>query len=314
MLSERFAANTQLLNRLEGDLSCGRFPHAVMLTGESGSGKKYLARLLAAALVCSQSDKPCGACRDCKKAFADSHPDIQYFGGAGSSFKKEDIERLREQVYLSPNEAENKVFVLDGVRDLTSNAANSLLKVLEEPPENTYLILISNNRRDVLPTVLSRVVEFNLTLPTPEQAAPYVEKLAGVDRTAALEAAQRFGGNIGRAVQMLTSPQEGEIAGFIDGVLGLQAKRDVFGLTVLLLTQVKTERRQLKQLLARLYEQYSRIVASRAQGARFGGVQYDIPLSAALSSCEAVRKANEYLSSNAPAQTVLVWLAAELKI
>lgn len=318
MLCEQFAANAQLLRRLEGDLSCGRLPHAVLLTGEAGSGKTRLAGLLAEGLVCSAQDKPCGTCRDCKKAQAGAHPDIRIYGSRQrlASFKKEDIERLREELYLSPSEAEHQVFILDDVRDLTLSASNSLLKALEEPPENTYLILTADSRRELLPTVLSRVVEFPLALPSPAEAAPFVSGLAQTDLQTALQAAERFAGNIGRAAAFLSAPEERETAALIDRILDSQKKRDVFSLTQILLSLGKSERKKIIELLGRLYEQYCRIAAAKTGSTRFGvGADGDgIPLSGLLNCCDAVRKAEDYLTANAPASTVLVWLAAELKL
>jgi hypothetical protein len=149
-----------------------RFPHAVLLEGERGSGTDRLAAVLARAAVCLAGDgRPCGVCAGCVKALAGSHPDILTLDGDGNprAFPVDAIRRIRADAYVRPNEAPRKVFVLLGVQNMSEISQNALLKILEEPPDNVLFVLTTVSAAALLPTVRSRVQLFSAaggSLPT----------------------------------------------------------------------------------------------------------------------------------------------------
>ena len=97
MLSAHFAGNNTVITRLEHLVASGRISHAILLAGESGTGKSTLAKLLAQAAVCKSDNKPCGVCTACKKVMAGSHPDIRIFNDTGP-FKKKELDRSIENI------------------------------------------------------------------------------------------------------------------------------------------------------------------------------------------------------------------------
>lgn len=154
--------NTQLFDILNSS----RPPHAVMLTGADDKTRKKEALNAAAAFVCESADnKPCGKCAACKKAKAGSHPDILTVvpTGKGGNYKKEDITTaISDNLYVAPNEAERKVYVLYDADKLTAIIQNTLLKSIEEPPGFAGFIFTCRSKESILETVRSRVTEVRL--------------------------------------------------------------------------------------------------------------------------------------------------------
>lgn len=180
----------------------GRLPHALLLEGESGCGKKTFARLVAAAAVCSGAEKPCGVCRHCLKAKEGIHPDIRLVDG-GVSAKNMNVDAVREiraSASVRPNEAERKVYILADAQNMTVQAQNALLKVLEEPPKGVIFILTCDNHSRLLETIVSRVTMQRLENPPPSDCAAALTALApGHTEQEYRLAAEVFDGNIGKA-------------------------------------------------------------------------------------------------------------------
>lgn len=156
-MQPRFCYNKRAQETLAAFVNGGRFPHALLLEGPEGSGRRTFAREIAAALFCRGEHKPCGSCSQCRKVLERNHPDVEYYGGDGSrrSFHIDTIRQLRQNAWLLPGEAPCRVCVLCGAENMTDQAQNALLKILEEPPEHTVFILTAENRAMLLPTILS---------------------------------------------------------------------------------------------------------------------------------------------------------------
>lgn len=151
---------------LAAHLRGGRLPHAMLIEGPSGSGTESFAREAARGVVCSADlpGRPCGICRDCIKAEKEIHPDILLYGGEGGarSFHIDTVRQIRQQAYIRPNEAAAKALILKDVQDMSVQAQNALLKIIEEPPPNVTFLLTCENKAALLETILSRVTVFSL--------------------------------------------------------------------------------------------------------------------------------------------------------
>lgn len=140
-------------------------PHAILITGEEGIGKKTAAKYLALSVLCERKGEgPCFSCAHCRKIMGDIHPDvISLFPDSTGFYKIADIRELRNTISVRPNESEYKFYIIDKAEAMNKNAANSLLKQMEEPPEGVVFILLSDNEKALLPTVLSRTIRFRLS-------------------------------------------------------------------------------------------------------------------------------------------------------
>lgn len=148
----------QAKRMLERPLSSGRLAHAYLFRGPDGVGKKLAASLTAARLNCAGPDRggACGACASCRKWLSGNHPDIVVVSPENGSIKIDRIRELCRSLSYPPYESGLRVVIIEDVQAMTQEAANSLLKTLEEPPEQNLLILTAEPSRELLPTIISR--------------------------------------------------------------------------------------------------------------------------------------------------------------
>ena len=170
----------EIRQQIRGAFQRGRVPHAMIL---EGSGAEFLAKWISAAAVCTNSkEAPCGICMGCRKAFDEIHPDIHVARGAGRarSFHVEEIRFIRSDVFKRPNEAPRKVYLLHRAQDMSREAQNALLKILEEPPQDLLFLLTCDHAKSLLPTVCSRAQIFSLPqeqIPAEQAAAEQAEQM-----------------------------------------------------------------------------------------------------------------------------------------
>lgn len=160
--------------------SQGRLPHALLLEGRSGIGELEFASLLAQRLVCSEAAEgvdPCGHCKQCELVGAGFHPDIRTCRPEDSRFIKVDqVRALGEFAIASPQVARRKVIIVDSADQLNINAANALLKTLEEPNADVTLIMLLEAGKPLLPTLRSRCQSLNLPTPDLEVATQWLQQ------------------------------------------------------------------------------------------------------------------------------------------
>ncbi len=147
---------------LTNAIRSGRIHHAFLFTGARGVGKTSAARILAKALNCEEglSDQPCGACSSCTEITAGQGLDVLEIDGA-SNTGVDDIRELRENIRYLPSRSRFKIFIIDEVHMLSTNAFNALLKTLEEPPEHAKFIFATTEPHKIPITILSRCQRFD---------------------------------------------------------------------------------------------------------------------------------------------------------
>jgi DNA polymerase-3 subunit delta' len=182
-----------------------RLSHAFLFKGAMGVGKKTLARAFAAALNCQNpaGHEPCGLCPSCLKFQAGSHPDFLVIEPDGAAIKINQVRELKKALAFPPFEAKLRVVLLCDIHTMRREAANSLLKTLEEPPGQTMLILTADEAGVILPTILSRcqTVPF---FPLPQaEVAKILTRESGLEPESAATLAAMAEGSLGRARLLL---------------------------------------------------------------------------------------------------------------
>lgn len=191
-----------------GDKKGGTLSHAYLIVSEDKLFLESYLKIFAKALVCKE-DEPCNNCRACLLIDKKSYTDVEFFGN-GKKIVVSDVDLLIEKSYFKPLEGDIKVFVLSDVSGMTVQAQNKLLKTLEEPPKNTYLILGTTSVYQLLPTLLSRCKRLDVKPYSEEELYEYIKKDKGESEK--LKSAVRLsGGNLGEAL-MRFETGEGALA------------------------------------------------------------------------------------------------------
>ncbi|MGE5557682.1 MAG: hypothetical protein ACM3WV_03630 [Bacillota bacterium] len=152
-------------NNIKG-IDGGKYPgHAFIIAGGSGENRREAARRLAREALCRAELKrrPCGLCRACVLAMAGNHPDLIEIEPQGQSVKIQQVREMRRRIALRALE-DSRAVVINEAGNLTEEAANALLTVLEEPPPGTVFFLTAPKAEDLLPTIISRCVQIKLGL------------------------------------------------------------------------------------------------------------------------------------------------------
>lgn len=137
----------------------GKIPHAIVIESKNRDIALEAARFLSMYVVCTEENKPCCACAQCRKAGSKAHADISYAypEKKSKSYSIEQMRSIAKDAYIRPNEAQAKVYVFEEADNrLTAIAQNAFLKLLEEPPQNVYFILLCESAQKLLVTILSR--------------------------------------------------------------------------------------------------------------------------------------------------------------
>ncbi len=200
---------------LQRALTTGRLPHALLLTGPAQVGKAHLAREFAAALNCQSaglaSSQPCGHCRACTLTAQGLHPDLALVAPEGehartARIKIDQVRGLQRALALTPVEGRWRIAILSDFEMATEEAANALLKTLEEPPAHAILLLTSVDAGLLLPTIVSRCQVLALRMVAQAEIARALQERLGLPAERADALARLAGGRVGWALRAAQEP------------------------------------------------------------------------------------------------------------
>lgn len=162
---------------LQGQIDAGRLHHAIFITSANGMGKLALAQQLAQTLLCKEPVgwEPCQTCHACQLFTTSVHPDYQLVSSeAGKVIPVDRIRSISKQLNERSQLSGNKVVIIEHAESFNMASANALLKTLEEPTEGSYLILLAENKSQVLPTINSRCQKLHISAPTEQQTLDWL--------------------------------------------------------------------------------------------------------------------------------------------
>ena len=219
LMFDQLAGNARVKEVLKRMLESGRLPGALLFAGEEGVGKRLFALEVARALNCRtpRNNEACGECPACKRTgkinyperddtdewnqiIWTDHPDVGVIVAPKRVLRVEQMRQIEKEANFRPFEGKARVFLIDEADKLNDASANALLKVLEEPPRTSHLILITARPAMLLPTILSRCQMIRFAPLSPDEIETHLTKNKLVDTKTARIRARAAGGSMGRAL------------------------------------------------------------------------------------------------------------------
>ena len=315
MAFETLLGNDRLKKNLAESLARGHISHFYLISGPEGSGKHTLAKLLAEAILCEGSRKPCGGCVHCRKMASGNHPDfITVEDPEHKNVAVKIVREIRDDMFIRPNEAEHKIYLFP--QELGLEGQNALLKILEEPPSYGVFILLTDNPDKLLPTVRSRCTELKMQA----LEGKTIRNQLRLDFPNAQEediqaAIYRSGSFLGQARKILEDGDQLPVQTeqFVESF----CKKDFLLLTQLLVPMEKWKRDVLAEILQSWLEILESALTSRTGLESVSALGKQIAQQRTAGDIRqailALKKAREYTLSNVSPAAVCGWLIWALR-
>jgi DNA polymerase-3 subunit delta' len=218
---------TRIIRLLRRALAQDFLPHACLCSGVGGVGKKTTALTLAKVVNCQGgvSGDCCNQCISCRKAASGNHPDINLIERQGPFIKIEQIRALKHRLRFKPLEGRYRVTVIHNSQHLKAEAANALLKVLEEPPANNVIILTATETRALLPTIVSRCLHLPFQPLATVEISAHLCKTHSISPESATLIARLAGGSLCRAMALLDEKKLGRRNWILETVAEIHRSR-----------------------------------------------------------------------------------------
>jgi DNA polymerase III delta' subunit len=164
MAFDEVLGNSRTKKILKKSLQRDRIPNSLLFFGPEGVGKRDTALVLSKAMNClNNTDDACGVCASCRAIENGNFPDVMVISPEKNVLKIEQMRAMKQTAYLKPMVGRKRIFIIDQAEKMNEEAANSVLKILEEPPAFTHIILITHNPYLILPTIRSRCQDLSFS-------------------------------------------------------------------------------------------------------------------------------------------------------
>ena len=204
----------QIIAHLQNAIEEDKVSHAYIFNGPEASGKMMLAEAFAMALQCEgEGKRPCLECRSCRQAADHNQPDIIYVSHEKpNTIGVDDIRtQINNDIDIKPYSSRYKVYIVDEAQKMNQQAQNALLKTIEEPPAYAIILLLTTNADSFLQTILSRCITLNLKAVKEDKIKEYLMKHYQIPDYQADICAAFSQGNVGKAIQLASSEDFGEL-------------------------------------------------------------------------------------------------------
>ena len=204
----------QIIAHLQNAIEEDKVSHAYIFNGPEASGKMMLAEAFAMALQCEgEGKRPCLECRSCRQAADHNQPDIIYVSHEKpNTIGVDDIRtQINNDIDIKPYSSRYKVYIVDEAQKMNQQAQNALLKTIEEPPAYVIILLLTTNADSFLQTILSRCITLNLKAVKEDKIKEYLMKHYQIPDYQADICAAFSQGNVGKAIQLASSEEFGEL-------------------------------------------------------------------------------------------------------
>lgn len=225
MAFEDLIGNEKIKSLLENSIQTNNILHSYLFVGIDGIGKSLFAKEFAHMILCSsEKTKPCKTCKSCLEFQGESHPDfLQIEPEDGKTIKIEQIRYLQEKIAEKPVTSNKKVYIIQESDKMTREAANGLLKTLEEPPTYATLILITANESRLLATIKSRCTKIAFQSLSEQEIKTYLKSQSEkIEMTSNM--IRQCQGSIGRAIKI---GEEQESYSQIENIIDNLKKEDI---------------------------------------------------------------------------------------
>ncbi len=228
-------ANNTARDSFLNSYKSGRMPHAIIIEGESGSGKTEFAKFIAKTVFCESENKPCGVCKSCNLAEVGTHLDLHIVTPEETkkNIKVDQIRDLIFRAYQKPGVSNTNLFIIDRAETLNASAQNAILKVLEEPPTSSIFIFLTTSITNLLPTVISRCIVYSLNIPTANETAELLKTKNLCDSETAYQVAKEAGGNVKTALLLLEKGKSDGITALAEEYFNAILKRNLYSLLLI---------------------------------------------------------------------------------
>ena len=314
------------LSILEKALDTGRVHHAYLFTGLEGVGKFRTAHTFASIVNCLERtegafEDACGQCSSCRRTAERQHPDVLFIEPVKDRIKIAQIREVQQASTKAPYEARFRFVLIDDAHTMTEQAANALLKTLEEPSARMRLILVTDQPHGLLDTIISRcqilrfgALDESRVIELLEQGLAESDRIDEMPERSLLEVAAGYGeGSVGRSLEILESGMLSERTKFIRRVVDLPSDQSVPLLD--LAEELSSSRHELDSRLDVLKLFLRDVVIFKTRDGDRALVDRDLrelvadyarrtPVDAVLESIDRVRRAQELIQRNVHAQLI----------